>query len=633
LRSFHLLLVVTVSSVSIAQSRSAPSPSAIYSENQGSVVTIYTFDAQKAPLAQGSGFVVGKNRVVTNYHVLAGSTSATVAFTDGSTAVIQSVVAASNPKDIAIVDVLTGNRPALHLGNELDVKVGETVYAIGAPKGLTASLSSGLVSAFREDEGEFLIQITAPIAAGSSGGPLFNGQGRVIGITTSRLKDSGFGFAVGASDIARLARAPLPMAIALSDLVDHDAGANSDELKPARDLLEAKKYTDALGAFEAAPAKLQAGYDGQYLLCRIQTNLRNSAAAISACDEAIKTKPESAEAYAMKAMAHYSANDFERAEAAALQAKRLSGDSSYGGILGLIYYSEEKYVLVAQQLSADSKDAFDLTLLEGAAIRTGDRDNAVSLAKKIYSLKGSENGWRYYFEGVNAQRELNFSAAIEKYRKCDADDDFMDPICIVSVARAELQSGDRDKSKQDIDGAVLRYGRNRSVLSEAMFIDIVTGNSAEARRLHDVWLGAPHGDQDDFSECLYYYATNQSSLATEHCSAAREKSPHQYVSWSNSGWVALDNGQYRTAAQYFAKASELYYASKDKHTVAQELDVNMGVIVATYLAGDVKDARSLFKALAKAYPDFTTMSALKQLPLVWSDRSQDLASEVIVKVR
>jgi tetratricopeptide (TPR) repeat protein len=600
--------------------------------NQGSVVTIYTFDAQKAPLAQGSGFVIGKNRVVTNYHVLTGSASATVAFTDGSTAVVQSVIAGSNPKDIAIVDVATGNRPALHFGNELDLKVGETVYAIGAPKGLSASLSSGLVSAFREDEGEFLIQITAPIASGSSGGPLFDSQGRVIGITTSRLKDSGFGFAVGASDIEHLARSPLPVAISLSDLVDHDAGDPTD-LKPVRDLLEAKKYADALGAFEAVSAKVQSGYDGQYLLCRIQASLRNATAAISACGEAIKIKPNSAEAYAMKAMAHFGAFDFESAEAAALQAKRFSVDASYGSILGLIYYSEEKYTLVAQQVSADSKDAFDLTLLEGAAIRTGDRENAVNLAKKIYNLKGSENGWRYYFDGLKAQGELNFSTAIEKYRKCDADDDFVDPICIVSVAQTEVQSGGRGKAKQDIDSAVLRYGRNRSVLSEAIFIDILTGNSAEARRLHGIWLGAPHGEHDDFSECLYYYATNQPSLATEHCSTARQKSPNQYVSWSNSGWAALDNGQYQTAAQYFTKASELYHASMDRHTGAQELDVNIGVTVATYYAGDVKEARNRFQELKKAHPDFTTMTALKQLPLVWSDRSQDLVSEVFAKLR
>lgn len=160
-----------------AQTKGNLSPETIYSQGKGSVVTILTFDANKAPLAQGLGFVVAKNRVATNYHVVAGSTSATVVFGDGSTVPVKSVNAASQPEDIAILEVETGSRPALRLGDELQLKVGESVYAIGAPSGLPASFSDGLVSAFRQDAGQFLIQTTAQVAPGSSGGPLFNKMG------------------------------------------------------------------------------------------------------------------------------------------------------------------------------------------------------------------------------------------------------------------------------------------------------------------------------------------------------------------------------------------------------------------------------------------------------------------------
>ena len=217
MRFRHLVLLLGALPA-VAQTKGPLSPEAIYARSKGSVVTVLTFDANSAPLGQGSGFIVAKNRIVTNYHVLAGSTSASLIFGDGTISVVTAVVAGSAPKDLVIVEAETGNRSPLPLGNELQLKVGESIYAIGAPKGLAASLSSGLVSAFRQEEGQFLIQVTASIAPGSSGGPLLNSQGQVVGVTTSRLKDGNFGFAMGAGDVQHLLRVPLEVKVQLSDL-------------------------------------------------------------------------------------------------------------------------------------------------------------------------------------------------------------------------------------------------------------------------------------------------------------------------------------------------------------------------------------------------------------------------------
>lgn len=214
------------------QSNRNISPDILYAKSRPSFVTIWTFDASRAPLGQGSGFIVAKNRVVTNYHVLVGSSSASIVFDDGSMAPVRAVVAASAPKDLMVVEVETGNRPAVTLGDELQLKVGEAVYAIGTPRGLSASLSNGLVSAFRQDEGQFLIQITAMIAPGSSGGPLLNIQGQVVGVTTSRLKDGSFGFAVGAADLRQLLKVPLTMKLALSDFAPEEPAPAKDNLPP-----------------------------------------------------------------------------------------------------------------------------------------------------------------------------------------------------------------------------------------------------------------------------------------------------------------------------------------------------------------------------------------------------------------
>ena len=241
----YVLIAFLVTFPLTAQKRSTESPRTIYTQSKGSVVTILTFGPKNEPLSQGSGFVVSKNLIVTNYHVLAGSTTASIVFSDGTIVISKSVVAASQPKDLAILDVDTGNKPSLTVGSELQLKVGESVYAIGAPNGLPASLSDGLVSAFRQDEGQFLIQITAPIAPGSSGGPLFNHQGQVVGITTSRLRDGGFGFAVGVNDIEQLLLVTLTVPLSLSDLPQDYSDGTINELQTVQDLFEQKQYSEA----------------------------------------------------------------------------------------------------------------------------------------------------------------------------------------------------------------------------------------------------------------------------------------------------------------------------------------------------------------------------------------------------
>src|SRR5580704_8545125 len=118
MRFAHLILLLAALPV-CAQTKGNSSPEVLYARSKASVVTILTFDINRAPLSQGSGFIVAKNRVVTNYHVVAGSTAASVIFDDGSIVVVAMVVAASGPKDLVIVDAETGNRPPLALGNEL----------------------------------------------------------------------------------------------------------------------------------------------------------------------------------------------------------------------------------------------------------------------------------------------------------------------------------------------------------------------------------------------------------------------------------------------------------------------------------------------------------------------------------
>ena len=87
----------------------------------------------------------------------------------------------------------------LRRGNSL--KIGEHVYSIGAPSGLSQTFADGLISGLHEEEGVTMIQTSAPISPGSSGGGLFDNRGNLIGITTSFVEEAqNLNFPIGADE-------------------------------------------------------------------------------------------------------------------------------------------------------------------------------------------------------------------------------------------------------------------------------------------------------------------------------------------------------------------------------------------------------------------------------------------------
>ena len=164
---------------------------AIVKAANGTIVMVIMSDKDGQPIAQGTGFLISKDgRIVTNYHVIESGDSAIVKLPDGAFFAVDGVLAFDKGRDIAVIKAHGENFKTLALGNSDRVQVGEEVVAIGNPLSLESTVSSGIVSGIRdiEEEGGKYLQITAPISPGSSGGPLFNLAGEVIGITTLFLK-------------------------------------------------------------------------------------------------------------------------------------------------------------------------------------------------------------------------------------------------------------------------------------------------------------------------------------------------------------------------------------------------------------------------------------------------------------
>jgi hypothetical protein len=134
----------------------------------------------------GSGFIVDPNgTIVTNYHVIEGASALQVKTLDGEIYDRVDVIDYDQRRDLAVIKVRAFKPlPTVTLGDGT-VEPGEEAVAIGNPKGLEHTVSAGIISAFRQAEGYRLIQISVPISPGSSGGPLFNLEGKVIGITSA----------------------------------------------------------------------------------------------------------------------------------------------------------------------------------------------------------------------------------------------------------------------------------------------------------------------------------------------------------------------------------------------------------------------------------------------------------------
>ncbi len=195
----------TVASASAAPAKLTPAEIAVRA--MPSIVSVRT------PDGFGTGFVVREDGwIVTNLHVVAGAERATVALPDKTVHPVVEVVSVSAPHDLVVLRIEAKKLPVLTLGDSDAVHPGDPIVAIGHPLGLEDTVSNGLLSAVRKVDGLVVLQVSAPIAPGSSGGPLFNEQGEVIGVATAILSGGqNLNLGLPASYVRELVARPDPL--------------------------------------------------------------------------------------------------------------------------------------------------------------------------------------------------------------------------------------------------------------------------------------------------------------------------------------------------------------------------------------------------------------------------------------
>jgi len=148
-----------------------------------STVSIVALDKISQPLAYGSGFIIDDETIVTNVHVIEGCSSVYVLLNKQEKKYsVSGYVAIDRTNDLVILKASGLYGVKLTLGSETFPEIGEKIYAVGNPKGLNGTFSEGIISGIRSFTANQVLQITAPISPGSSGGPILNSAGQVVGI-------------------------------------------------------------------------------------------------------------------------------------------------------------------------------------------------------------------------------------------------------------------------------------------------------------------------------------------------------------------------------------------------------------------------------------------------------------------
>jgi hypothetical protein len=175
------LIVIVFFLATLPAQVDALTPSQVFDKVKDSLVVVKTLDAQGKVKGQGSGVLLPSGKIATNCHVVERGASYQVG--RGEQLVSATLYAEDGDKDICLLDAQGVTGEPAQLGKATGLKVGVPVYAMGAPHGLELSLSDGIVAQLRGGPPPF-IQTTAAISPGSSGGGLFDGDGRLVGLTT-----------------------------------------------------------------------------------------------------------------------------------------------------------------------------------------------------------------------------------------------------------------------------------------------------------------------------------------------------------------------------------------------------------------------------------------------------------------
>lgn len=267
-----------------------------------SIIVVLTYDREGKLLGQGSGFFINENgEAITSRHVLEGAVRAEVKTIDGMIYPITKIIAEDQDGDIVKLEV-TIPKNQLHFLEISPVlpEVGEQIVVIGSPLGLEQTVSDGIVSAVRKIPifGK-IIQISAPISPGSSGSPVVNLNGEVIGVATFQMVEGqNLNFAIPGSRILELSsESP-------QNISEWGTTQAKQNLTPAKQyysngvsLMLTKNYVKAISSFKLAIKEEPSFAEAFFNIGYCYDELGRHQEAVAAFKKALHLKPDFVEAH------------------------------------------------------------------------------------------------------------------------------------------------------------------------------------------------------------------------------------------------------------------------------------------------------------------------------------------------
>lgn len=374
---------------------------------QPAIVSIITFDKHGDPLSSGSGFFINSDgNIITNCHVMEDAWSAEIKTYEGKTYKVDKVLAHNYNSDIIMLSLkMSDKNNYIKITTEIP-DIGSSVFVIGNPQGFEQTVSDGIVSAVRVDpDYGRVVQITAPISPGSSGSPVMNMKGEVVGVATYQyINGQNLNFAIPCQIIDDLNPVQNFSLAKWQEIKEY----NSDEmlavlLEEGEKYLLEEKYSDALKVFIAVDEQLPDMPEVSYLLGFCYQQMERMDEAFKSYKEAIKLNEEYEYAYYGIAELYYYKKKYKKVISYC--------DKS-------LYYNDEYGDAYVLRADAKSKigDQSGAKTDETLANNIKSKDRMIEKSKKVRSTLYKVDNDRYFRLGLALKMTFSRSGFKDKIK-------------------------------------------------------------------------------------------------------------------------------------------------------------------------------------------------------------------------
>lgn len=325
-------------------SRTAKTSSEIFRENERSIAAVVAYDEKGTSFSHGSGFVIaGNGAVLTSYHIISNAASVRVKI-GNDIQPIEGILHADREHDIVVLKIGGAAFRPVTIGDSREVRQGDKVFLMDNAQGGRISITEGKANGFREVGGRQMIGVTVPLAAGSSGGALFDQYGEVIGIATSIVTD-----VIALNFVTPLHtfmdRVSLDRVISLREAFYRDPGESANYwINLGNSRSSATRYTEAIEAYNKAVAADPNAVEVYNGLGVAYMNLKKSSDALAVLRKAKSLDPLSAWTLSNLGMAYLEAKNYTEAAEELKAAVRIMPELAVAHFnLGIAYTKLEQY--------------------------------------------------------------------------------------------------------------------------------------------------------------------------------------------------------------------------------------------------------------------------------------------------